>query len=72
MKNMVFLESPKSESKMFINVSVEASEVIMRNNHRASICKDWEISGNAEAEVSEAGACDKKEYGFFRVPKIGE
>lgn len=46
--------------------------MIMRNNQRASKNEELEISGNAEAEVPEAGACEKRLYGFFRVPKIGE
>ena len=69
---MVFLEFLRLENRMLFKVHNETSEVIMRNNHRASIYEDCGISGNAEAEASEAGACYKREYGFFRVPKIGE
>ncbi len=32
------------------------SEVIVKNNYRASLSIEWETFGNAKAEASEAGA----------------
>lgn len=45
---------------MFISFNNKTSELVMRNNQRASELVGWKIFGNAEAEVSEAGACEKR------------
>ena len=53
---MGFLECRRLENKMLIAVNDKSNEVITRSNYRVSRDKEWEISGNAEAEASEAGA----------------